>query len=327
MPHARGGSLPGWLGRLGLVFAFVLTTAACAAGDDGATASKDRPDTIRIGTFSSAVDYAPFYVARSQKLFDAGVGDGTKVEYVEFDSAPAITEALATKRVDMVFMAEPPALIAAAAGINVTIAALGATLVQDIVVPNGSKINTAADLSGARVGVLAGTSSQYGLLKIAKDAGVDPKSIQVIDMAPPDAKAAFESGHLDAWAVWPPFVQQQLVQKTGKLLPAGDASIQSIVVTRPDLAKDYPAVYSGLLDAVAKAKTFIATSPQEAQAVVSEQVRVDPEVVALAWPRHDFTATLTPAVITDIQAKADFLVDAGFIKKKVDVQKLVGPGQ
>ncbi|MEN4476932.1 aliphatic sulfonate ABC transporter substrate-binding protein [Mycolicibacterium cosmeticum] len=305
-----------------MVVALVLFVGGCGSGgDDGAS------DTVRIGTFASAVDYAPFYVARKQRLFESAVGAGTKVEYVEFDSAPAITEALETNRVDMVFMAEPPALIAAAAGVHVKIAALGASLIQDIVVPIDSKIASAADLSGARVGVLAGTSSHYALIKIAKDAGVDPKSIQVIDMAPPDAKAAFESGQLDAWAVWPPFVQQQLVQKTGRLLPAGDAAIQSIAVARPGLAEDSPTVYSGLVGAIAKAKEFIRASAAEAKSIVAAEVRVDPAVVELAWPRHDFTATLTPQVIADIQAKADFLADARFIQHKLNVEELVGPAQ
>ncbi len=146
-------------------------------------------------------------------------------------------------------------------------------------------------------------------------------------MAPPDAKAAFESGKIDAWAVWPPFVQQQLVQKTGKLLPEGDASIQSIVVARPGLAEASPELYSGLIDAVSEAKEYIAADPAGAQAIVAEQARVDPAVVQLSWPRHDFTATLTPDVVADIQAKADFLHDAGFIDKSVDVEELVGPAQ
>lgn len=316
--RVRGGRLARLVGRIGFVVALVLFVGGCGGGGGA-------PDTVRIGTFASAVDYAPFYIARKQRLFESAVGAGTKVDYVEFDSAPAVTEALATNRVDMVFMAEPPALIAAAAGVHCRIVALGASLVQDILVPIDSKIASAADLGGARVGVLAGTSSHYALIKIAKDAGVDPKLIQVIDMAPPDAKAAFESGHLDAWAVWPPFVQQQLVQKTARLLPAGDAAIQSIAVARPGLAEDALAVYSALVAAIGKAKEFIRASPAEAKSIVATEVRVDPEVVELAWPRHDFTATLTQEVIADIQAKADFLADAGFIQLKVDVKDLVGP--
>ena len=97
------------------------------------------------------------------------------------------------------------------------------------------------------------------------------------------------------------------------------------MVARPGLAEDALAVYSALVAAIGKAKEFIRASPAEAKSIVATEVRVDPEVVELAWPRHDFTATLTQEVIADIQAKADFLADAGFIQQKVDVKDLVGP--
>ncbi len=122
MPQVGGRALRLRLSSLCVLLASVLLVAACSSGDES---QPEASDTVRIGTFSSAVDYAPFYVARSRELFESAAGDGKKVEYVEFDSAPAITEALATKRVDLVFMAEPPALIASAAGIRVNIAALG----------------------------------------------------------------------------------------------------------------------------------------------------------------------------------------------------------
>jgi sulfonate transport system substrate-binding protein len=295
------------------------SSAAAAGGEGtGAGATAEAPDTVRIGTFFSAVDYAPFYVARSEGYFDDAAG-AAKVEYTEFDSAPAVTEALATGRIDMVFMAEPPALIAAAAGVGVEISALGASLVQDIVVPPDSDIATAADLEGKRVGVLYGTSSHYGVIKIAEDAGVDPDAIELVDLAPPDAQVAFESGDIDAWAVWPPFVQQQLVQGTGELLPEGDAAIQSIVVTRSDFADDHPDVADALLGAVDDAKAFIADHAADAQAIVADEVGVDPEVVELSWDRHDFSARLDQDVVDDIQAKADFLLDAGFLDEEVDV--------
>lgn len=316
--------------RLRLVLlCMVLVAGACSSDDDvGDDAGSDNgseasaPDAIRIGTFSRAVDYAPFYVAQAEGMFDAAA-DGAEVEYVEFDSAPAINEALGTGRIDMVFMAEPPALITASAGIDVIIAALGASLIQDIIVPAGSDIETATGLGGARVGVLAGSSSHYGLLSIAEDAGVDPDSIEVLDLAPPDAQAAFESGELDAWAVWPPFIQQQVIQETGVLLPEGDAVIQSIVVVPTSFAEEYPETYAAFVVAVEEAKTFIVENEADAQAIVSEAVGVDAEVVELAWPRHDFSAEIDDAVVADIQEKADFLVDAGFLENEVDVGTLV----
>lgn len=49
--------------------------------------------------------------------------------------------------------------------------------------------------------------------------------------------------------------------------------------------------------------------PQEAQAIVTSELHLKPQVVQTAWGKHDWSAHLTPAVIGDIQQKADFLAE------------------
>ena len=43
-------------------------------------------------------------------------------------------------------------------------------------------------------------------------------------------------------------------------------------------------------------------------------------VVQRAWPRHDWAAQIDEEVINDIQAKADFVLENGFIKSPVNVR-------
>lgn len=69
--RVRGGRLARLVGRIGFVVALVLFVGGCGGGGGA-------PDTVRIGTFASAVDYAPFYIARKQRLFESAVGAGTK---------------------------------------------------------------------------------------------------------------------------------------------------------------------------------------------------------------------------------------------------------
>ena len=145
----------------------------------------------------------------------------TPVQYTTFQSLPPVNEAMATQQVDAVFEAEPPALIGRAAGIDVKIVGISCSLVQEILVPQKSKAQSVADLKGAKIAVLAGTSSHYGVLKLLKEAGLGPDSVEIIDMVPPDAKSAFETGQVDAWAVWPPFVEQEEMAGTGQGLAEG----------------------------------------------------------------------------------------------------------
>lgn len=278
-------------------------------------------ETVRIGSFFEAVDYAPYLIAKDKHWFEDSLGvKGIKVEYTEFQTLPTVNEAFATGKIDFVFEAEPPAIIGSASGIDIVIRNISCSLVQEILVPTNSKIQTIADLKGKKIAVLAGTSSHYGVLKMLKDNGIDAKDVQILDMVPPDAKAAFESGQVDAWAVWPPFVEQEEIAGTGRTLPRGDAFINSIMAVRGGFIKNNDAVFKTINNVFNNTKKWMVENPDSAMMIVSAQLNVPIEVINKAWPSHDWAATLNQKVIEDIQAKADFLKETKKIQNSVKVK-------
>jgi sulfonate transport system substrate-binding protein len=279
-------------------------------------------EPLKIGSFFVAIDYAPYLIAKSKAMFD-NIERGTTTQYTMFQSLPPINEAFATNQIDAVFEAEPPALIGSAAGIDVKIVGISCSLVQEILVPVKSKAETAADLKGAKIAVLAGTSSHYGVLKLLKEANVAPNSVEIIDMVPPDAKSAFETGQVDAWAVWPPFVEQEEIAGVGRVLPKGDALIHSIMAVSGSFAAKNPATVKAFVGLLRETKAWMIKEPEQAQAIVAKELDIPLKVVQRAWPRHDWSATLSDAVVADIQAKADFLYDGKYVNSKVDVAKQV----
>jgi sulfonate transport system substrate-binding protein len=285
------------------------------------TASGSSEKKVNIGSFSVAVDYAPYLIARKKGWFDEVLAKkGFKASYTAFQSLPPINESLATGKVDVMFEAEPPTIIGEAAGIDLKIVGISCNLVQEILVPTSSTIKQASDLKGKTVAVLAGTSSHYGLLKIAGKAGVKPSEIKVVDMVPPDAKNAFETKKVDAWAVWPPFVEQEEISGKGRKLPKGDAVINSIMAVRSKFAQENPEIVKDLVAVLQKSKEWIIKNPAEAQEIVSKEIDVPLEVVKKSWASHNWAAKLTPIVTSDIQSKADFFKANNFIKKAVDVK-------
>lgn len=273
---------------------------------------------LKLGTFSVAIDYAPFLIAKAKGSFDP-IAPGMKPDYTTFQSLPPINEALATDRIDAVFEAEPPALIGRAAGIDVKIVAISCSLVQEILVQKDGSAKTAADLKGAQIAVLAGTSSHYGVIKILGEAGLTPRDVQIIDMIPPDAKSAFQTKQVDAWAVWPPFVEQEELAGTGRVLPKGDALIHSIMAVRGKFATEHPDKVKALVKVVNDTKAWMIKSPKEAQAIVAKELNIPLAVVERAWPRHDWGATINDVVIADMQSKANFLYDNKYVSAKVNV--------
>lgn len=291
------------------------------------TASKPKPpgeaQTVRIGTFSTAIDYAPMVVAKSKGWLQEELGPNIKLEWTTFQTLPAINESFASGKVDVVFEAEVPAIVGRAAGIDVKIVEDGATLREGIIVPINSPAQSFRDLKGKRVAVLAGTAMHYGFLNILKGVGLDKNSVQIVNMIPPDAAAAFSSGQVDAWAVWPPWPEQQVVDKRARFLPGGEAEIQSVVVMRGKFVQDQRELAQKVLKAISKAKQWLAANQEEGISLVAKELNLPPEVVRLAWPKHDWGAKLTGDIIKDLENKAQFLLDEKMIQNRVSAADLV----
>ena len=275
---------------------------------------------VRIATFSTAVDYAPFYIALEKGYFERELSPLNAVISVsKFEALAPLNDALSFNRLDIVFEAEPPALIAEAAGIDVYIAALSVSLTQNLIARTNENISSVSGLSGKRIGVLTGTSSHYGLLKRLSEADISLSDVEIINSPPAEARAAFRSAAIDAWAVWPPFPETEQIAGTAVEIPGSSATIHSLLVTRNEFALSNPELLAAVIRAVEAAQEFIRVNPQESKEIVSGAVNLPLEVIELAWSKHDFNPELSSDTVADLQSKADFLVDREFIDKKINV--------
>ncbi len=277
-----------------------------------------------IGTFSRAIDYAPFMIAKNKGWFEsvAKVHSRT-IKFVEFQSLPAINESFATKRLDVAFEAEPPAIIGRAAGIDIRIVSPGVSLTQEIVVPSSSNIRVIEDLLNQTIAVPFGSSSHYGLMKILENKGIERSQMKIVDMTPQDGQSAFVAGQVQGWAIWPPFIEQQEVSGIGRTLSDADVFIQSIVVMSGHFVDSNPELVRDIVITVRKAQDWIVKNPRLSQDIVADALNMDSRVVAKAWPKHNFKPTISQREIRDIEAKIDFLKSNRFIRGSVDIEELI----
>ena len=281
--------------------------------------SKKSIDEITIGTFSMAIDYSPYYVAKHFKWFeDSDVLKGKKITFMQFNDRDAIAASLGKNELNVVFAAEPPIIITKAQGADVKIVDISCVLRQEILINNQLNVSSPSELKGYKIAVLAGTSSHYGLIEILKKYHVDNTDNNRF-MAPDEARTAFERGDIDAWAVWPPFVEQQLVNGNGKILQGGDAVIQSVVAMPSIMLTDYPEISKEIISIVNKAKTWIEENPQEAISIVAKEIDLNVEIVELAWNKHLWSAKLDKRLIDDIQDKANFLAEQKMTRNNIVV--------
>ena len=146
------------------------------------------------------------------------------VSWSDFTSGPPMLEAMASGSVDIGGVGDAPPVFAAAGGEGVEI--VGAREVptgdQDaVLVPKGSTITSIAQLKGKKIAYGSGSSGNYNLLTVLNAAGLTTKDVTLVNLQPAEALAAFTSGSVDAWDVWPPYVQQAVAQDGAKVLARG----------------------------------------------------------------------------------------------------------
>lgn len=293
-----------------------IVTVILAMASWGCTSTETMSGPIVVGTFSRAIDYSPYYVAQHFGWFEEALAaTGDSVSYVEFGSRAEISAALDNGSLHVVFAAAPPIIITRAQGNAISIFEISCTLQQEIVVRTELNLSSPADLGGYRVAVLAGTSSHYGLLRTLGNFGLDDGSVDIVFLAPVEARAAFEGGDIDGWAVWPPFVEQQQHSGAGRVLRGGDAVIQSVAGGSDDFLAANPAAAEAIAGTIRRAKSWMLENPDAAQVIVARRLNLDPAVVELAWGKHDWAARLNDNLAADIAAKVEFLREHDQIRR------------
>lgn len=71
-----------------------------------------------------------------------------------------------------------------------------------------SSIKSVSDLRGKRVALNKGSDVNYLLVAALQRAGLNYNEITPVYLPPSDARAAFEKGAIDAWAIWDPFLAE-----------------------------------------------------------------------------------------------------------------------
>ncbi len=307
-----------------ILAASLLTIASGMVRLSALAKNQDSELIVRLGSFSKAVDYAPYLVAKQKHLFESALKPlNATVSYQEFQTLPSINEAFASKKIDAVFEAEAPCIVGKAAGIDLKILGISAVLNLPILVQKDSSITKISDLRGKRIAVLAGTSAHYVLLKLLENAGLSKSDVSIVNMTPPDAKSAFDSKKVDAWSIWPPFLEQEELAGFGRTIPNTSGKIIVIMAARSDFVKDNPAIAEALTSVLKSTRQWVSSHPVESQKIVAQELKIPLPVIEKAWIKQDWKATIDDSLMKDIQNKADFLKSVGFVRNNVSANSLV----
>lgn len=304
----------------------VLLTVVVALG---ASASAQKPRVLRIGYQKSSSLLLAKLDGQLERAFRER---GVTVEWREFTSGPPLLSGISNAALDVGEVGDAPGVFAQAAGAPLKYIAFAKPSPGSIgiVVKDVSPLRSVKELAGKRVGVAEGTSAHYFLIKALGAAGLGYKDVTPVFLQPPEGRAAFENGSVDAWAVWDPFLAAAELgngASKGRLLTSGHGVVPfyGFYLASQKFLDESPDLVAPFLEQLERLEGRAKSDPAKTAKTVSTQLGIPLEIATLYEQRKQRYGArpLTPEVIKSQQDIADLFLSQGLLKRAVVVSEYV----
>lgn len=312
-----------WRGlkRIGTWLALAVAASGALIGQAGAQTTGSGPKELRIGYQK----YGTLVILKARGTLEKRLADkGIAVKWTEFPFGPPLLEAINVGSIDVGTVGESPPIFAQAAGADLVY--IGneppAPSAEALVVPKDSPIKSVAELKGKRIAVAKGSNANFLLVKVLENAGLKYSDVEVSYLAPADARAAFESGRIDAWSIWDPFLAAAEKQLNARQLADGKGAVanhQFYLSARP-YAEKYPEIVHILLEEIDKIDQWGKQNPKEVAKFISPLIGIDLPIVEVASHRLSYgVKPVTPDVLAAQQKIADKFFELKLVPKQVRI--------
>jgi sulfonate transport system substrate-binding protein len=251
-----------------------------------------------------------------------------RIEWKEFAAAAPLLEALGAGAIDTGLVGDAPFTFAAAA--NVPVKAITAIRQSGeglaILVPETSSIKSFDDLKGKKIATGRGSIGHQLILAALEAKGWAASDVQIVFLAPSDAKVAYSQGSVDAWSTWEPYVsQEEVLFKSRRVITAeGLTPGLSFTVATPGAIRDKRAALADFVRRLALARNWSLGNVNGYVESWGKLMNIPP-AVALNWlSRAKISiAPIDDGVVADEQKTIDLYFRAGLIKQKLDASAIV----
>jgi NitT/TauT family transport system substrate-binding protein len=273
---------------MGALLAALLVLAGCGDDDDSAPASGENGATrITVGVLPIG-NAAPLYLGMEKGFFRE---EGLELAPQVAQSGNELVTTLVSGDSQVAFLGYVPVIVARAQGLPLKVVAnadngadTAAEEWQVILSRKGSDIQEPADLQGKTIAVnaLRGVA-EVGLKAALEAEGVDPDSIELLEIPFPEMPAALEGRRVDAiWGV-EPFLTQALGAGAQEVLAPypslGKAFPNGTYATTDDYLGENADVMERFTRAMNRSSEYATENPDEARAVIPTFTQI-PEAVA-----------------------------------------------
>lgn len=315
--------------RLGaLTVAAALTLTACASGEGDPASGDTELASVAVG-MTPIANAAPVYLAIQEGFFEE---EGLEVTPTTIQAAAAAIPSLINDELQFALVSAVPTITAASKGLPVRVVTANdhynpdaaATDAAALVASAGSGITEMSDLAGATVAVVGLKSAPELATRVALEgAGVDPSSVEFVEISYPDMVPALQSDRVDAAVVVDPFLSQ--VKEAG-LSVVGQPFLDGLAgevgttwIASDSFVSQNPEEAAAFVRAIGKAIKYAADNPDAVREIMGTYTETSPEVLA-----ETLLPVFDSAIASeDLQYYADIMVAQGFIAESYDASELL----
>ena len=184
----------------------------------------------------------PYRVAQEAKELEKATG--YKINWRQFGGGGEVVKAMASGAVQIGEAGSAPIAAAVSRGEPLELFWILDDIgsAEALVAKKDSGINTIADLKGKKIAMPFNSTTHFHTMVALEQAKVNPADVQILNMRPPEVRAAWQRGDIQATFIWDPVLAE--VKKDGKVITTsgkisadtGKATFDGYVVNR-DWAK------------------------------------------------------------------------------------------
>jgi sulfonate transport system substrate-binding protein len=205
-------------------------------------------------------------------------------------------------------------------------------LASAILVPKNSSLKKLSDLKGKRIALQKGSSAHYLVVQAVVKAGLKWTDIQPIWLSPADARAAFQKGAVDAWAIWDPYYASTQLEDQAKALASGKglSPNYTFYLAAPEFVKQHPQAIKGVIQQINLADAWVQKNQHATANLIAKNTGLKPNVSLTFVQRRQrpsLAAPLTKKVISEQQQLADRFSELKIIPNHINIQQAVWAGK
>lgn len=248
------------------------------------------------------------------------------VRWIEFAAGPQMLEGLNVGSIALAATGDAPPIFAQAAQADFVYLghSPGNPRTEAIVVHDKSPIKSVSDLKGKRVALNKGSDVNYLLVAALQRAGLNYNEITPVYLPPSDARAAFEKGVVDAWAIWDPFLAEVQTNLSVREIVNGENLVPhyTFFLASRDFAEKSPQYAEIIIEQLKQQSEWGNANKAETAGILSASTGLDKAIWSKVLQRSNYGfVRMTDAAFAEQQSIADIFAKIRLIPESIDVKK------